>query len=94
MLVQLEALAAEKGVTPAQLSMGWLLQKGKVSFQWKNPDFLFKNPDFLFKNVGFLFKNAGFLLKNIDFVIKQRGGMRMPSTLQRGHRKPRHSLLC
>ena len=52
--MQLEALAAEKGVTPAQLSMGWLLQKGKVSFQWKNPDFLFKNPDFLFKNVVFI----------------------------------------
>ena len=36
----------------------------KVSFQWKNPDFLLKNPDFLMKNPDFLLKNA-------DVVINQ-----------------------
>ena len=30
------------------------LLESKVSFQWKNPDFLSKNPDFLLKNVDFI----------------------------------------
>ena len=37
---------------------------GKVSFQWKNPDFLLRNPDSLIRN-------SDFLLKNVDFISKQ-----------------------
>ena len=39
----------------------------RVSFQWKNPDFLLKNPDFLFRN-------PNFLLKNDEFITKTQGG--------------------
>ena len=38
----------------------------KVSFQWKNPDFLFNNPDFLQRNLDFV-------SNNVDFTIKQEG---------------------
>ena len=38
---------------------------GRVSFQWKNPDFLLKNPDFLMKNLDFL-------LNGVDIITKQR----------------------
>ena len=38
----------------------------KVSFQWKNPDFLSKTPDFLIRN-------PDFLLKNVDFIIHKTG---------------------
>ena len=41
----------------------------KVSFQWKNPDFLFKNPDFLIRN-------PDLLLNIVDFIIQQRGSLR------------------
>ena len=34
----------------------------KVSFQWKNPDFLLKNPDLLIRNLDFL-------LKNVDYIM-------------------------
>ena len=30
----------------------------RVSFQWKNPDFLSKNPDFLLKNVDFIIRTG------------------------------------
>ena len=37
----------------------------KVSFQWKNSDFLFKNPDFRLKNDDVIMKQ-GLLLKTIN----------------------------
>ena len=35
----------------------------KVSFQWKNPDFLSRNPDFLSRNSDFKLKNPDFITK-------------------------------
>ena len=48
----------------------------KVSFQWKNPDFLLKNPDFVLKNVEFT-------IKYVDIIIKTGQSWRLRKDIQR-----------